>query len=77
MDITQFLIGKVPKDSHATQLKQIAGSKHVVSASVDNQGNGELKIRLGGDVTADSIKYSFKRLGYDVKQAPRVVELKL
>lgn len=74
-----FVIGRLPQDANATQLKQIAGSKSVVSATIDKRGSGLVKVKLGGNVTEEQIKYNFKRLGYcaDLKKPTKVVELKL
>lgn len=73
-EIVDLLVSKLPADTEALTLKKIAGSKHVISATIDEDklmgtctGTGRVQIRLNNGETADQVKFNFMRLGYQVK----------
>ena len=80
-EVIDLVIANLPATTQAQTLKKISQSKHVVSATVDEDnfrgvctGTGRTQIRLNHGETADQVKLNFLRLGYkvtDFSQDPR------
>jgi len=74
-EVVDLAIGNLPPQTQAHTLKKISGSKHVISATVEEDnfrgvctGNGRIQIRLNHGETVDSVKLNFARLGYSVNE---------
>lgn len=66
-----LVIGNLPENFDASNLKRISGSKHVIDASVevDNfrgvcNGTGRIKLRLNNGETADKVALNFVKQGF-------------
>ena len=70
-----LVIGNLPENSQAENLKRISGSKHVIGATVevDNfrgvcNGTGRIQVRLNNGETADQLVLNFVKQGFQVKE---------
>ena len=71
--VVELVVSKLPADADAASLKKIAGSKQVISATVNSNNkkgcDGRVQVRLNSGETADQVKFNFVRLGYKVSEA--------
>ena len=68
------MVGGLPGDFHANNLRRVSGSKHIISATVDEdnfkgicKGTGRIQVRLNHGETPDQVKLNFLKLGYSVR----------
>lgn len=81
VEVVDLVIGNLPPDCQAHMLKKVCGSKHVISATVDEdnfrgicKGTGRIQIRLNHGETPETVKMNFMKMGYrvqDFEQDPR------
>jgi len=79
--VVDLSVSRLPADFDANKLKQIAGSKHVFEATVEEDsmkgicsGAGRIKIRLNHGETSEKVKLNFLREGilvHEHQQDPR------
>jgi hypothetical protein len=71
--IIDLVVTNLPTNADADTLKKIAGSKHVISASVQDDttkkgaNTGLVSVRLNQGETPEQVKFNFIRLGYQVQ----------
>ena len=74
VEIVDLAVKGLPENCEARKLKEISGSKHVISATVEEDnmkgicnGNGRIKLRLNGSETVDQVMLNFANMGLEVK----------
>jgi len=76
-----LVVGNLPENYNAENLKKISGSKHVIGATVEEdnfrgvcKGTGRIQIRLNNGESSDLVKLNFLKQGFSVRdyeQDPR------
>ena len=74
--VFELVISGLPSDTQAGDLRKIAGAKHVVDATVDQDtiknvciGTGKIRVRLGDGEDLDHMKEQFLQAGLGVQES--------
>lgn len=81
--VIDLVIGNLPENFEAENLKRISGCKQVIGATieVDNlrgvcNGTGRIQVRLNNGETADQLVLNFEKQGFQVKEFEKDNRLK-
>jgi len=65
-EVIDLVVGNLPENYKAENLKKISGSRHVIGATVEEdnfkgvcKGNGRIQIRLNNGESSDLVKLNF------------------
>ena len=74
-EVVDLSLKGLPENCEVNQLKAVSGSKHVISAVVDEDnmkgtctGTGRIKLRLNHGESVDQVMMNFAQMGIQVKK---------